>query len=234
VSGDVPLAESLPPRPEFYDFDLFARQPDAAVTEIPLQRLRCVVFDTETTGLEPSKGDELIAIGAVRVVNGRVVSGETFDQLIDPGREIPASSTRFHGLTAADVTGKPGADAALSRFHAFVGRAVLVAYNAAFDMKFLELKQEQAGVAFENPVLDILLLSAFLHDHTGDHTLEAIARRFAVEVSGRHTALGDAMTAARIFAAMLEPLNRRGIVTLGDALEVSGRMASLRRKQVRF
>lgn len=226
--------ESLPPRPEFYDFDLFKHRPDAAVTEIPLKALRCVVFDTETTGLEPSRGDELIAIGAVRVVNGRVITGETFEQLIDPGREIPASSTRFHGLSEADVKGRPGADAVLSRFHAFAGRAVLVAHNAAFDMKFLELKEREAGVSFDNPVLDILLLSAFLHDHASDHTLEAVASRFVVEVTGRHTALGDAITAARIFVAMLEPLHRRGVVTLGDAFEVSGRMAFLRRQQARF
>jgi DNA polymerase-3 subunit epsilon len=224
----------LPPRPEFYDFDLFKRQPDRAVTEIPLGELRCVVFDAETTGLQPSKGDELISIGAVRVVNGRIVSGETFEQLIHPGRKIPKASIRFHGITDEDVKGAPSAEGVLPRFRAFVGRSVLVAHNAAFDMKFLELKQKASGVTFDNPVLDVLLLSAFLHDHAEDHSLDATAHRLGVEVSGRHSALGDAMTTAQIFVAMLGPLHQRGVETLGDALDVSEKMVAIRKKQAQF
>lgn len=226
--------EALPPRPEFYDFDLFELQPDRKIADIPLKQLRCVVFDTETTGLEPSNGDELISIGAMRVVNGRTVSGETFDQLINPGREIPKSSTRFHGLTDKDVKDKPDAKTLLPLFHRFCGRAVLVAHNAAFDLKFLELKEKVSGVTFQSPVLDVLLLSAFLHDHMSDHSLMAIAERMGVEVSGRHTALGDAMTTTAIFLAMLDPLEKRGVVTLGDALKVSSRQVEIRKQQAKF
>ena len=196
--------------------------------------MRRVVLDTETTGLEPSNGDEMISIGAVRIVNGRIVRGETFEQLIDPGRRIPKSSTRFHGLTGKDVKGKPDAGAVLPRFHCFCGRAVLVAHNAAFDMRFLELKEKASGVSFTNPVLDVLLLSAFLHDHMSDHSMNATAERLGVEVSGRHTALGDAMTTAAIFLAMLGPLETRGVVTLGDALKVSSRQVKIRKMQARF
>jgi DNA polymerase-3 subunit epsilon len=192
------------------------------------------VFDTETTGLEPSKGDELISIGAVRVTNGRLVRGETFEQLINPGREIPESSIRFHGITDQDVKGKPDAKSVLPLFHRFCGSAALVAHNAAFDMKFLQLKEEASGVSFTNPVLDVLLLSAFLHDHTADHSLDAIAQRFGVDVSGRHTALGDAMTTASIFLSMLDPLAGRGVVTLADAFKVEREQVTIRKMQARF
>ena len=225
---------ALPPRPEFYDFDLFKRQPDCVVTEIPLGELRCVVFDTETTGLEPSKGDEIISIGAVRIVNGRIVSGETFEQLINPGKKIPKTSIRFHGITDEDVKGAPRIDATLPRFRAFTGRSVLIAHNAAFDMKFLELKQKTSGVTFDNPVLDVLLLSAFLHDHTADHALDATAQRLGVDVSDRHSAVGDAITTARIFLAMRGPLHKRGVETLGDALNVSEKMVDIRKQQAKF
>lgn len=225
---------TLPPRPEFYDFDLFKRQPDREITEVPLKELRCVVFDTETTGLEPSNGDELISIGAVRVVNGRIVRGETFEQLINPGRKIPKASIKFHGITDKDVKGKPDAKSVLPQFHRFCGRAVLVAHNAAFDMKFLELKEKVSGVSFQNPVLDILLLSAFLHDHTEDHGLNATAERLGIDISGRHTALGDAMTTAQILLAMLDPLADRGIVTLGDALKASEKQVEIRKMQAQF
>ncbi len=226
--------DTLPPRPEFYDFDLFTRQPDREVTEIPLRELRCVVFDTETTGLEPSEGDEMISIGAVRVVNGRIVRGETLEQLINPGRTIPKASTRFHGLTDEDVRDMPLAKDALPRFHAFAGRAVLVAHNAAFDIKFLELKEKAAGLSFTNPVLDVLLLSAFLHDHASDHSLGATAERLGVDISNRHTALGDALSTAEIFLAMLDPLHQRGVITLGDALNVSEKMVKIRKQQAKF
>jgi DNA polymerase-3 subunit epsilon len=224
----------LPPRPEFYDFDLFKRQQDRAVGEIPLRELRCVVFDTETTGLEPSKGDELISIGAVRVVNGKLVRGETFESLINPGKKIPKASIRFHGITDKDVEGAPRVKDVLPRFQTFAGRAVLIAHNAAFDMKFLELKKKETGVSFDNPVLDILLLSAFLHDHASDQSLNATAERLGVDVAGRHTALGDAITTAGIFLAMLDPLHARGVTTLGDALDVSEKMVDIRKQQAKF
>ena len=225
---------ALPPRPEFYDFDLFKCPPDRDVMDIPLEEIRYVVFDTETTGLRPSEGDELISIGAVRIVNNRLVSGETFEQLIHPGKKIPKASIRFHGITDDHVKGKPKAQTVLPQFHRFCGRAVLVAHNAAFDMKFLELKEKASGVSFTNPVLDVLLLSAFLHDHTEDHSLGATAERFGVRVSDRHTALGDAVTTGAILLAMLGPLKERGVVTLGDALDVSSKQVKIRKMQAEF
>src|SRR5690606_37567672 len=104
-------------RPVFYDFDLFGRTPPAAaLEERPLGELAYTVFDTETTGLDPSAGDEIIAIGAVRIVNGRVAPGETFDCLLDPGRAVDARSARIHGLTDAMLRGQPSIASTLPRF----------------------------------------------------------------------------------------------------------------------
>lgn len=242
-AASVPTARSARPdgarlagRPFFYDFDLFGRgrgtSEDAAGTR-SLAALDLVVFDTETTGLEPARGDEIVSIAAVRVVNGRVRAHERFDERVDPGRPIPALATRVHGIADADVAGCPPLAETLPRFRRFVGDAALVAHNAAFDMKFLALASERGGTRFGMPVLDTALLSSFLHDHESDHTLDAIASRLGVAIEARHSALGDALVTAEVFVRMLPLLAAREVTTLDDALAVSARQFRIRRAQAR-
>jgi DNA polymerase-3 subunit epsilon len=217
-------APAQPSRPEFYDFDLFS-QPglERDLDERKLTELAYTAFDTETTGLEPAAGDEIISIGAVRMLNGRLLAGEVFDQLVDPRRPISAASARIHGISPGMVAGQPTLEQVLPMFHQFCEDTVLVGHNAAFDMRFLQLKESATGVRFTQPVLDTLLLSAVLHRDLGEHQLEAIAARFGVSVTGRHTALGDAMVTGEIFLRMIPLLAERGIVTLRQAREASER-----------
>ena len=229
---DDRAAPTLPPRPEFYDFALLGQAHENA--QAALQMLTFVVLDTETTGLKPSEGDEIVSIGAVRVVNRRILTGETFFRLVHPGRPIPPESTRYHGITDATVAGAPPAEVVLPQFRAFCADAVLVAHNAAFDLKFLRLRERAANVAFDMPVIDTLLLSAHLHPDLDDHDLDAIARRVGVPIVGRHTALGDALATAAVFAKLLELLAARGVDTLDELLEASRMAFKLRVNQASF
>ncbi|HEX6980317.1 MAG TPA: exonuclease domain-containing protein [Alphaproteobacteria bacterium] len=229
------LRPEMPSRPEFYDFDLFQSGAAArSAVSTPLRSAAYVAFDTETTGLRPSQGDELVAIGAVRIVNGRILTGETFNRLVNPGRPIPPDSVRFHGITDAMVADAPPAELVLPQFKAFVADAVLVAHNAAFDLTFLQRKQEASGIRFDSVTLDTLLISAFLFPEFDDHSLDTIAGRLGIAVSGRHTALGDAMATAAIFVRMLDLLEARGIVTIGHLLEASKMALAIRMKQAAF
>jgi DNA polymerase-3 subunit epsilon len=226
----------LPERPEFYDFDLLGRMDPSAIDDTPLRKLTCVIFDTETTGLEPSAGDEMISIAGIRVVNGRALRGEVFDQLINPGRSIPAASTDVHGISEAMVKDAPTLSDVLPRFKRFVGDAVMVAHNAAFDMKFLTLKQESFGLRFDNPVLDTVLLAAHVHGVSDSLTLDSLATRYGVSLADedRHTALGDAIATAEVFLRLLDLLEAADIKTLRDAVLASNKMVAIRRQQAKY
>lgn len=218
VSGSPDARAS---RPEYYDFDLF-RQPGQhpELFQRPLSTLIYTAFDTETTGLNPAS-DEIISIGAVRIVNGRILRQEIFDQLVNPRRPIPRLATEVCGVTNEMVRDQPAIDQVLPRFARFAEETVLVAHNAAFDMSLLQRKEAVTGVRFANSVLDTLLLSAVVHPRESDHSLEAIAQRLGVDVRGRHTALGDALVTAEVFLGLLKLLQGQGIVTLQQALDAS-------------
>jgi len=209
-------------RPEYYDFDLFAQPGQShALDDRPLRDLSYTVFDTETTGLEPSAGDEIISIGAVRIVNQRVLAGEAYEQLVDPQRPIGKAAVEVHGITAEMLAGQPTIGRVLPAFHRYCEETVLVGHNVAFDMRFLQMKEDATGVRFTQPVLDTLLLSAVLHADLESHKLEAIAQRLGIAVIGRHTALGDAIVTAEVFVRMIPLLAERGIVTLRQALDAA-------------
>ena len=191
--------------------------------DIPLTALSCTAFDTETTGLQPSAGDEIIAIGAVRIVAGRIHREERFDQLVDPRRPVSEESLRIHGIDDDMLAGGPAIELVLPRFAAFVNGTVLIAHNAAFDMRLFAMKKETSGITFDGPVLDTMVLSSVVHPHHEDHTLEGVAKRLGVAVVGRHTALGDALMTAEVFLKLLPLLADKGITTLRQAMDASAR-----------
>ena len=218
-------------RPEFYNFDMFLQveeQPE--LQNRNLSKLSYTVFDLETTGLNPTEGDEIISVGAVRIVNGRLLQNERFEQLVDPKRSVPWTSVRIHGIHPEMLEGMPTIDEVLPMFYDFAKDTILVAHNAAFDMRFLQLKEELTGVKFVNPVLDTLLLSAVVHPSHEDHNLEAIAKRLGVRILARHTAMGDAVATGEMFLKFLPLLSQQKIFTLSQALAASQKTFYARQK----
>ena len=212
------LPEIAGGRPEYYDFDLFD-QPGlpSEMDHRPLAELVYTVFDTETTGINPSGGDEIISLSAVRIVNRRLLRQEVFDQLVDPRRPLTPDSIQIHHIVPDMLKGQPTIEQVLPVFARFAEGTVLVAHNAAFDMRLLQLKEARTGIKFVNPVLDTLLLAAVVQPNHELHSLEAIAQRLGVTVLGRHTSLGDALVTGEIFLKLIPLLAEQGIVTLGEA-----------------
>lgn len=223
-------SEAQAERPDFYDFSLFEQVADALVPadrDRRLDELSCVVFDTETTGLDPDGGDRIVSIAGVRVRGGTVKRGETFDALVNPGRPIPAASTAFHGITDAMVAEAPLIDVVLPAFLRFAEGAVLVGHQVTFDLRFLEREAARLRLpplAAVHPVLDTLLLSEVVHGPLAQHGLDAMATRLGVAIRGRHSALGDALVTAEIFVRLIELLKKRGIRTLGQAADAARRV----------
>ena len=216
-------------RPEFYDFDLFkagdvkAGKENIDLLDTNLKDLMYTVFDTETTGLDPDGGDEIISIGAVRIANNKIVYQDLFEELVDPKRDIPLESYNIHGINYEMVAGKKDINATLPIFKNYTSQSVLVGHNIAFDMKMLKVKETSTNIKFSNPVLDTLLLSAILHPTQEKHDMESIAKRLGIDILGRHTALGDAIATAEIFLKLVSILNSNGILTLKDAINASQR-----------
>ncbi|MFO8033501.1 MAG: 3'-5' exonuclease [Desulfohalobiaceae bacterium] len=182
-----------------------------------LEELAYTVLDTETTGMNPHAGDEIISISAVRVVNGKLQLQEIFNQLVNPQRLIPAESVKIHGIKPEMVEGQPVIAEVLPVFKRFAQGTVLVAHNAYFDMMFINRKKQEARITMNNAVLDTALLSCLVMPHQKDQSLDAVAKRLGVRIYARHTSLGDAMTAAEIFLALLPLLRHKGITTLRQA-----------------
>lgn len=174
----------------------------AAIQAQPIAAARFVVIDTETTGLHAYAGDEIVSIALLEFV-GLQPTGREFERLVNPGRTIPAASTRIHGITDADVADAPPLSALLAEIGEFVGEAVVVGHHVNFDLRFLNRAlQRLAGCSLRNPWLDTMLLYTGETGRMGHYTLEDVARACGVAVTGRHTARGDAQTAAQIFAVL--------------------------------
>lgn len=165
---------------------------------------RSVLFDTETTGLDPLRGDRVIEVAALELVND-LPTGRHFHALIDPERDIPEEASRVHGFTAADLAGKPRFAEVAEDMLAFFGDARLVAHNAQFDFGFLNAELARLGLPSLAPerMIDTLAM-AKLRFPGMPNSLDALCRRFAIDLSARttHNALLDCRLLAQVYVEL--------------------------------
>lgn len=160
-----------------------------------------VVFDLETTGLDPWQ-DHIIEFGAVRLVKGE--ERGSFQSFVDPGVPLPREITALTGITSKELAGAPRIEEALPRFLEFVGNAPLVAHNAEeFDRQFIE---RALGRRLENPILDTLPFAFLVRPQAPSHSLSALARDLVGGGDVAHRALDDARALARVLSALLADL----------------------------
>ncbi len=178
-----------------------------------------VVFDTETTGLQPLQGDRVISLGAVVIEGGEVREELYFEELVDPQRYIPQAATEITGINDTLVAGKPTFLQVLERFLDFIGERTLVAHCAAFDLAFINMELCRfTPLRIVNPVIDTHFLAKSLLPQLPKYSLESLACKYNLEIKDRHTSLGDSLATAQIFLRLLEVLKRKGINSLEELL----------------
>lgn len=172
----------------------------------PVSQCRFVVIDTETTGFHVYGGDEIVSI-ALLEYRGLQATGKEYYQLINPQCVIPDSSRRIHGISNKDVESAPTLESALPEIINFLRDGVLVGHHVQFDIRFLNRKlYQEIGCKLKHPTLDTMLMYQAWSGQLGHYELEQVAQRCRVEVQQRHTALGDARTAADIFTVLAPQL----------------------------
>lgn len=167
--------------------------------------LREIVLDTETTGLDPRKGDRLIEIGCIELAN-RIPTGREFHRFVNPERDVPAEAEAVHGLSTAFLRDKPLFQSVAKEFLDFIADDALVIHNAAFDVGFLNMELERLGhrPIVMSRVVDTLQLARRKHP-AGPNSLDALCKRYGIDNSKRvkHGALMDSVLLADVYVELL-------------------------------
>lgn len=179
--------------------------------------MREIVLDTETTGLDPAKGDRLIEVGCIELFN-RIPTGREFHRFINPERDVPAEAQAVHGISSEFLRDKPLFGQIVEEFLAFIGDDILVIHNAAFDINFLNAELTRIGqpVLLMSRVVDTLALARRKHP-AGPNTLDALCKRYAIDNSKRtkHGALLDSVLLADVYVELLG--ERQATLGLGQS-----------------
>lgn len=166
--------------------------------------MREIVFDTETTGLDPKTGDRMVEIGCIEMVN-RVATGESFHAYFNPQRDMPAGAEAVHGLSSAFLSDKPLFADVAAELLAFIGDSPLVAHNAGFDFGFLNAELEIAALApvCTSRMVDTVAIARKKHPGA-KLSLDALCTRYGVDRSHRvkHGALLDAELLAQVYVEL--------------------------------
>ncbi len=177
---------------------------------------RAVLFDTETTGLDPRAGDRVIEVAALELVND-LPTGRQYHTLLDPQRDVPDEVVRVHGITALHLRGKPRFAEIVTELLEFLGDGKLIAHNAAFDFAFLDAELARLGMSRLDPARMLCTLELARTRFPGmPNSLDALCRRFGIDVSARttHNALLDCRLLADVYVELTGG-RQRGLILAG-------------------
>jgi len=192
-----------------------------------------IVIDTETTGLKPEKGDELLSIAGLEFRNGKVDLSKSFYELIKPEGRIPHQSVVIHNLTPDKLEDLPTVSEVLMRFFKFCVGDILVGHHAAFDARFISYTLKQHfGITLANRVIDTAAIARSIEEMddpvrfsmggVSKIGLDGLAKKFGITMPDRHDAYGDAFATALIFQRQIGILEGKGIKSVKELIHIGG------------
>ena len=191
-----------------------------------------VILDTETTGLEASKGDKIISLAALKIRNSLIQENEFLDELINPERDIPWESVKIHHITDEHVRGKPTLPELQSKINLFLKKSILIGHNIEFDKKFIY--QDAANSDLSKRMkkitsIDTIYLTAALYPDLENYDLSYLCEHFNIRTNDqiRHSALGDCWITARLFLHLLNKAKEKNITTASGLLKLCNQGARL-------
>lgn len=188
--------------------------------ETPLHELRVVVFDIETTGFYPEKGDQVISIGAIKMKGSKIIDQETFYSLVKTNLPLPAEISALTKLTDEELRSAPDATDVFMHFLKFVNKQILVAHHAKHELSFMQkLSLDLFRTRFEHRIIDTSFLVRVSNPSVKSFSLEEACLECGVEIKNRHHALGDAVMTAHIWGYYIEHARRMGFKNLREVYE---------------
>ncbi|MEA3328788.1 MAG: 3'-5' exonuclease [Candidatus Omnitrophota bacterium] len=186
--------------------------------DLALENVIFAFFDLETTGLEPGQGDKICEVAVLRTRSGQHL--ESFHSLVDPGRALSPAAYAVNGITQKMLDGKPKFKQISGQVLKMFDDAVIVCHNALFDIRFLKVELEEAGLRLPDyQIIDTLTL-ARKHFNFSNNSLGSIARFLGIKIEQSHRAMGDCITTHQVFERFLKDLNWRRTITLNKLLNV--------------
>ncbi|MGB3867632.1 MAG: DNA polymerase III subunit epsilon [Xanthobacteraceae bacterium] len=194
--------------------------------------MREIVLDTETTGLDPLRGDRLVEIGCVEIFN-RMPTGQVYHCYINPERDMPEEAFAVHGLSTEFLAGHPKFAEVVDAFLAFIGDAPLVIHNASFDIGFInaELSRLSRAAILRDRLVDTLLLARRKHPGVSNR-LDDLCSRYAIDNSRRtkHGALLDAELLAEVYVDLIGARQSQLVLSRASAIRRGGGDAPRRQR----
>lgn len=191
-----------------------------------------VILDTETTGLEASKGDKIISLAALKIRNSLIQENEFLDELINPERDIPWESVKIHHITDEHVRGKPTLPELQSKINLFLKKSILIGHNIEFDKKFIyqdAVNSDLSKRMKKITSIDTIYLTAALYPDLENYDLSYLCEHFNIRTNDqiRHSALGDCWITARLFLHLLHKAKEKNITTASGLLKLCNQGAKL-------
>jgi DNA polymerase III subunit epsilon len=188
--------------------------------ELPLENLRVTVFDLETTGFNPEKGDRVISIGGVQMIGEQLQKDQVFYSLVKWSRPLSAEISLLTNIYNEDLIYAPDASEVLINFFKFVGSSILVAHHAKHEQAFMQkMTLVSTGTKFEHRILDTSFFIGIVNPQLKSLPLEDICLLYDIEITHRHHALEDANVTAQIWSLIIKKAKDLGLKNLKEVYE---------------